>query len=89
MRIGDDVALSKSSFDGEMVDVNVGSSCVSTTPIRLIIGSIVFVTFCPSTFFVNVRIASGTFCDGLLLVIDVSCPRVMLTMYLPTVLRAP
>lgn len=77
----DVVAFNSSSFDGDSVDdSSSGSSRVSTTPIRLIMGSIVFVTFCPRTFFVSVRIASGTFSEGLLLVIEASCPRVMFTM---------
>lgn len=83
-------SMSLKDDDGEWIVPVAGSSRVSTTENLLITGStIVFVTFCPRTFFVRVRIALGTFSDGLWFVIEVSCPRVMLTMYLPTVLRAP
>lgn len=86
----DAASMSLKDDGGEWIVPIAGSSRVSTTENLLITGStIFFVTFCPRTFFVSVRIAFGTFSDGLWFVIEVSCPRVMLTMYLPTVLRAP
>ena len=86
----DAASISLKDDGGEWIVPIEGSSRVSTTENLLITGStIFFVTFCPRTFFVSVRISFGTFSDGLWFVIEVSCPRVMLTMYLPTVMRAP